>query len=181
MGNIVQQTKVLAAIWLAIIMLPALTIKAVPPDYKRDIRQPQLPVAASPNDPTAGGSNSPILSNDGDLIFCGIDKFDFDSFGGSDCWGWEGPDGTEYAIMGVSTGVAFVNVTAGQVVQIVPGPTSGCGNILWRDMVTYGHYCYVVSECLGTNDGMMIIDMQGLPNSVSFVRSYRGGAVVRVH
>ena len=101
-----------------------------------------------------------------------LHTFEFTTFGGSDCWGYEAPDGTEYAIMGVAEGVAFANVTTLQVVQIVPGPTAGCGSIRWRDMVTYKHYCYCVSECTGTNEGIMIIDLQYLPDSVHFVGSY---------
>jgi choice-of-anchor B domain-containing protein len=104
-----------------------------------------------------------------------INTFTFSGFGGSDCWGWEDPDGTEYAIMGVAAGVAFVNVTTMQVVQTVPGPTSGCGSIRWRDMETYRNYCYCVSECSGTNGGMMIIDMQYLPDSVHLVGTYPTG------
>ncbi|MBD3299438.1 MAG: choice-of-anchor B family protein, partial [candidate division Zixibacteria bacterium] len=101
-----------------------------------------------------------------------VHTFQFTDFGGSDCWGWEGPDGTEYAIMGIAEGVAFVNVTTLQFIQTVPGPLSGCSSIRWRDMVTYDHYCYCVSECSGTNEGLMVIDMQYLPDSVHFVTAY---------
>lgn len=74
--------------------------------------------------------------------------------------------------MGVAEGVAFANVTTLQIIQIVPGPAAGCGGIRWRDMVTYKHYCYCVSECTGANEGLMVIDLQYLPDSVHFVGSY---------
>ncbi|GAB4321932.1 MAG: hypothetical protein Kow0074_13090 [Candidatus Zixiibacteriota bacterium] len=106
------------------------------------------------------------------VVLDSLHTFQFTGFGGSDCWGWEGPDGTEYAIMGVAEGVAFVNVTTKQFIQIVPGPESGCSSIRWRDMVTYDHYCYCVSECTGTNEGLMIIDMQYLPDSVHLANVY---------
>ncbi|MBK7092245.1 MAG: choice-of-anchor B family protein [bacterium] len=92
------------------------------------------------------------------------------SLGGSDCWGWKAPDGQLYAIMGVRDGVAFVNVSTRSQVQMVTGPKNSC-SAYWRDIKTYQHYAYITSECTGTNQGLMIIDMQYLPDSVHFVKS----------
>ncbi|MBD3403147.1 choice-of-anchor B family protein [candidate division GN15 bacterium] len=111
----------------------------------------------------------------GDTVFslCAVGVIEFQpQAGGSDCWGWEAPDGTEYAIMGTYDGISFVNANTMQIIQTVPGPTNGCGSVRWRDMVTMGNYCYAVSECSGTNQGIMIIDMSFLPDSVSLVTSY---------
>ena len=66
-----------------------------------------------------------------------VETFTFAGVGGTDCWGWEAPDGTEYAIMGILQGVVFVNITTLQVVDTIPGPTNGCSNIRWRDMKSY--------------------------------------------
>ena len=41
-----------------------------------------------------------------------------------------------------------------------------------RDMKTYKHYAYEVSEMNGENEGLMIMDLQYLPDSVKFVKSY---------
>ncbi|HWR82238.1 MAG TPA: choice-of-anchor B family protein [Candidatus Deferrimicrobium sp.] len=98
--------------------------------------------------------------------------YSFGAYGGTDCWGWRGPDGTEYAIMGVYGGVAFVNTATRQVITTVPGPQGGCGTIAWRTMGTYQHYCYAVSECYGTNEGVMVMDLQYLPDSVHFIGSF---------
>ena len=105
-----------------------------------------------------------------------------DSVGGSDVWGWTGDDGTEYAIMGVLGGVAFVNTTTMEVITTVPGPTGG-DSLYHRDIKTYRHYAYVVSENTGTNEGLMVIDLQGLPESVEFIGSFPidGGSGVRSH
>jgi hypothetical protein len=108
-----------------------------------------------------------------------IQSFQFDTWAGTDCWGWEGPDGTEYAIMGVKDGVAFVNTLTLQAIQVVPGP-GPCGST-WRDIKTYGRYCYAVSECGGTNEGMMIIDLQYLPDSVHYLGSYTTASEVTSH
>jgi choice-of-anchor B domain-containing protein len=91
------------------------------------------------------------------------------TFGGSDCWGWVDGNGVEYAIMGVADGIAFVNTTNLQTSGFVTGPASGCGGTRWRDIKTYSHYAYAVSECTGTNQGMSVIDMQYLPDSVHLV------------
>jgi choice-of-anchor B domain-containing protein len=94
-----------------------------------------------------------------------------DTTGGSDVWGYTAPDGSEYAIMGVMDGVAVVKVPEMQVIDVVPGPKNfDC--YYHRDIKTYSHYAYVVNEMTGTNEGMMIIDLQYLPDSVHFVKSY---------
>lgn len=86
---------------------------------------------------------------------------------GSDVWGWLAPDGQQYAIMGVASGIQFVNATTLQVVQEV---SDNCGGgTLWRDFRTYGNYCYAVTECGGAGRGLMIIDMSFLPDSVHLV------------
>lgn len=108
-----------------------------------------------------------------DYVLDSIATFTYPSagnLGGSDCWGWKAPDGKLYAIMGVRDGVAFVNVSTRSAVQVVPGPKNGC-SAYWRDIKTYQHYAYVTSECTGTNQGLMIIDMQYLPDSVHYVKS----------
>ena len=95
-----------------------------------------------------------------------------DTTGGSDCWGWTAPDGTEYAIMGVRDGIAVVNAHTMQVKGVIPGPQTPA-SYYWRDVETYRHYAYAVSELVGTNQGLSVIDLQYLPDSVHFVGSFR--------
>lgn len=103
-----------------------------------------------------------------------------DTTGGSDVWGYTAPNGSEYAIMGVRDGVAFVKIPEMQVIEVVSGPQFG--DCYWhRDIKTYDHYAYIVSEMSGTNQGLMIVDLQYLPDSVHFVRSYTYGSDVRSH
>ncbi len=93
--------------------------------------------------------------------------------GGSDCWGWRHPSGTEYAIMGIAKGVAFINTENMITEGFVEGPSEDpCSFFNWRDMMTWGNYCYVVSECTGTNSGIMVIDMSYLPDSVHLVGTF---------
>lgn len=63
---------------------------------------------------------------------------------GNDCWGYTAPSGREYALMGVSNGTAFVEITDPNnpvIVSFKSGPTS-----LWRDIKVFGTNVYVVSE-----------------------------------
>lgn len=106
--------------------------------------------------------------------------FSADTSGGSDVWGYAAPDGREYALMGVRDGLAVVAVPEMQLVDLVPGPTQqDC--FYHRDIKTYRHYAYVVSEMRGTNEGLMIVDLSPLPDSVRFVRSYIHGQDIRSH
>ena len=91
--------------------------------------------------------------------------------GGTDVWGWTANDGTEYALMGVYKGIAVVNATTLDSITVVPGP-SVPNNINWRDIKTYKHYAFAVSESRGENEGLMVIDLQFLPDSVKFIGSF---------
>lgn len=100
--------------------------------------------------------------------------------GGASCWGWEAPDGSEYAMYGIDNGVAFIEAATGIVRDTVLGPSSAC-SYRWREMKSYRNYAYVVSECIGSNQGMMIIDMSYLPDSVHLVTTYSTGTDVTSH
>lgn len=94
-----------------------------------------------------------------------------DTTGGSDCWGYTDSSGNDYAIIGIAEGVAFVKVPEMNVISIVPGPSLN-DYYYHRDIKTYKHYAYVTGEMRGTNEGLMIIDLQYLPDSVHFIKSY---------
>ena len=85
---------------------------------------------------------------------------------GSDVWGYEAPDGSEYALLGTLAGVAIVDITDPRnplEVDFVPQ-----GNSIWRDLKTWGNYAYAVADQNGTTDGVLIMDLQYLPDSVSY-------------
>ena len=103
-----------------------------------------------------------------------------DTTGGSDVWGYTAPDGEEYALMGVWDGIAIVRASDMEVIDIISGPT-GNDYYYHRDIKTYGHYAYAVAEMYGTNQGLMIIDLSPLPDSVRFVGSYIYGSDIRSH
>ncbi len=93
--------------------------------------------------------------------------------GGSDVWGYVAPDGSEYAIMGDIEGVSVVAVPSLEVVARVPGPTEDA-RWYWRDIKTYGHYAYVVTEAYGPSEGLQILDLSGLPERVEEAAVVRG-------
>ena len=101
---------------------------------------------------------------------------DAQQVGGSDVWAYTAPDGSEYAIMGVLDGFAVVSIPSMEVVAHVEGPVE---DDVWyhRDIVVRGHYAYTVTENLGTNEGLQIIDLSGLPESVELVAVHTEGTV----
>ncbi|NCW46495.1 MAG: choice-of-anchor B family protein, partial [Gemmatimonadaceae bacterium] len=63
---------------------------------------------------------------------------------GNDVWGYVSPSGREYALMGLSNGTGFVEVTnpgSSRIIAFIAGPAS-----LWRNVKTYQNYAYSVSE-----------------------------------
>ena len=101
-----------------------------------------------------------------------------DTAGGSDCWGYVDRNGNDYAIMGVLDGTAIVRVNDLKVIATVPGPMDK-DPYFHRDMMTYGDYLYICHEMTGTNQGIQIVDLSTLPDSIRYVdtinRSDAGG------
>lgn len=90
----------------------------------------------------------------------------------ADIWGYAA-DGREYAIMGVTGGTSFIDVTDPQnpvEVDFVPGPFASPYE--WRDIKTHLNYAYIVTEGAGEGEGMQIVDLNFLPDSVSLVNIY---------
>ncbi|MSR69165.1 MAG: choice-of-anchor B family protein [Phycisphaerales bacterium] len=76
----------------------------------------------------------------------------------SDAWGYVSASGREYAILGMSNGTAFVEITvpsASVLTKFMPRPASASDS-LWRNMKTYQNYCYAVSEGGG---GIQVFDL----------------------
>lgn len=92
-------------------------------------------------------------------------------------WGYAAPDGREYGILGCPTGTAFIDVTDTaniQEVDFLTGVTSS-----WREMKTYSHYAYIVSE--GANSKLQIVDLQYLPDSVHLVKVWNYTGYTNTH
>jgi len=79
----------------------------------------------------------------------------------NDCWGYVSPSGKEYAIIGLSDGTAFVDLSVPSSAQIVA--VIGGVNSLWRDVKTFGTFAYVVSE---GGDGIRVFDLSQIDSGV---------------
>ncbi|NND76658.1 MAG: choice-of-anchor B family protein [Flavobacteriales bacterium] len=81
----------------------------------------------------------------------------------SDVWGYVAPDSTEYAIVGIQCGVSIVDLSDPSDPTEVAFIDGACST--WRDIKTWGQHAYVTNE---TSNGVMVIDLTGLPAVVSF-------------
>jgi choice-of-anchor B domain-containing protein len=80
---------------------------------------------------------------------------------GNDSWGWTDPgDGTEYALVGLNNGTAFIDLSD-PINPIYLGklPTHTSPSI-WRDIKVYQNHAFVVSEADG--HGMQVFDLTRL-------------------
>ena len=80
----------------------------------------------------------------------------------NDIWGYTDQNGNEYALVGLQNGVSIVDLStpALQELHSIPGIQS-----VWRDLKTYGTHAYVTNE---SGNGVLIIDLSGLPGSIAF-------------
>jgi choice-of-anchor B domain-containing protein len=84
-------------------------------------------------------------------------------------WGYTDNNGNEYALLGTDVGLSIINATDPQnpvEVDFVPGPLAPPYH--WREIKTYLHYAYVVSEGTAPNQyaGIQVVDLSTLPDSV---------------
>jgi len=95
-------------------------------------------------------------------------------------WGYTA-GGREYALLGASKGLVIVDITnpdqPEQIVQI-PGP-----NNLWKEIKTYRHYAYIVSE---GGQGIQVVDLSVLPSPNLNSHFYTGdgavaGGIQKIH
>ncbi len=91
----------------------------------------------------------------------------------NDIWGWTDPDTRrEYALVGTSLSVGFVDVTdpvnpiyLGKLPSHVRGR-----NVIWRDMKVFNYYMFVTVD--GGNNGMQIFDLRQLRNPSQVPRDF---------
>ncbi|MBL8863164.1 MAG: choice-of-anchor B family protein [Planctomycetes bacterium] len=148
----------------------------------RDLR-PRFEVARG----TRGGSteNLPLAAEDFAFPANGVElmswiplrDFGYAVQNANACFGYAAPSGREYAIVGLYTGTAFVEVTDPgdpTIVSVVPGPSS-----LWRDMKVRGTTCYAVSEGGG---GIQVIDLSQIDAGVvTLANSVTTGGSLATH
>jgi choice-of-anchor B domain-containing protein len=85
---------------------------------------------------------------------------------GNDIWGWTDPlDNKEYAIIGLTSHTAFVNITNPTTPIYLGKLPTATTNSIWRDIKVYNNHAFVVSEAAG--HGMQVFDLTRLRNVVA--------------
>lgn len=89
---------------------------------------------------------------------------------GSDIWGWEDPEtGEEYALMGLSTGTAFLRLHEDSPPAMIGYLATATSQSSWRDLKVYQNHVFIVSEARG--HGLQVFDLtrlRGLDEGTEF-------------
>ena len=90
----------------------------------------------------------------------------FNANSGNDSWGWTDPmDGKEYALMGLSNGTAFIDISDPvNPVYLGKLPTHTTSSE-WRDIKVYQNHAFIVSEAF--DHGMQVFDLTRLRSVAS--------------
>ena len=82
---------------------------------------------------------------------------------GNDIWGWTGASGKEYAIVGLTDGTAFVDVSVPTSPVLVGHLATASVSSAWRDIKVVGNYAYIGSEAGSHN--MQVFDLTRLESA----------------
>ena len=96
----------------------------------------------------------------------------------SGCFGYTDAAGNEYALLGGHDHLFVINIddsTNIYVIDSVAGPGSN-----WREITVIDSLAFVVTEGSGTGEGMQVIDLSYLPDSVHLITTY-DSTFSRVH
>ena len=92
-------------------------------------------------------------------------------------WGYRAPDGREYAILGCDSGTSFIDITDSANIAEVAFLKGNVSD--WREMKTYSHYAYIVSEA--SNSFLQIVDLQYLPDSIHYLGTWQYSGYTHTH
>lgn len=110
----------------------------------------------------SGGASALQFGSNGVQLMSWLSLHDLGGFDNANSlWGYTSPAGREYAMIGLSHGTAFVDLSdpgAPVIVSVQPG-----ANSLWRDVRKYQHYAYAVSEGGG---GIQVFDLSQIDSGV---------------
>jgi choice-of-anchor B domain-containing protein len=128
-------------------------------------RQPAHDLEAMGATPCVGGFAGDYPCNNVDLLAF-MPLATIGGGEGNDIWGWTDPlDGTEYAIMGRTTGTAFVDISDPENPIYLGNLPTHTSPSSWRDIKVYADHAFVVSEAGG--HGMQVFDLTQLRDVVS--------------
>ena len=91
---------------------------------------------------------------------------------GNDLWGWfDEQTGNEYALMGLTNGTAFVDISAPESPLVLGHLPTQTVESNWRDIKVYQDHAYIVADNAGPH-GMQVFDLtrlRGLTTPQTFV------------
>lgn len=103
---------------------------------------------------------------------------------GNDIWGWTDPqNGMEYALVGLSNGVAFVRLADPDNPVVVGHMATATTSSSWRDIKVAQNHAYVVADNAG-NHGMQVFDLtrlRGAASGQSFLADTTYGDFAHAH
>ena len=80
---------------------------------------------------------------------------------GNDSWGWtDSEDGKEYALIGLSSHAAFVDISNPNNMKLIGVLPTATVNSSWRDIKVYDDHAFIVSEA--GSHGMQVFDLTRL-------------------
>jgi len=80
---------------------------------------------------------------------------------GNDSWGWtDSEDGKEYALIGLSSHAAFVDISNPNNMRLIGVLPTATVNSSWRDIKVYDNHAFIVSEA--GSHGMQVFDLTRL-------------------
>jgi len=91
-----------------------------------------------------------------------VPLLDMGGTGGNDIWGWfDAQTGREYALVGLTNGTAFVDVTDPEDPAFLGTMPTQTVSSIWRDIKVYQDHAYVVADGAGAH-GMQVFDLTRL-------------------
>ncbi len=158
--------------FLGLVLVLTATVAAIPPDWTGDQaerQQQQLP---------EGGA----FDTFGVKILSQLNPNDMDafSFSGNDCWGYVSPSGREYALMGLDSATAFVEITDPANPVVLASIADNTST--WSDIKIYGEFAYNVNETGTNGDGIQIFDLTQIDSGiVTLVQEFHGEDIQEAH
>jgi len=96
---------------------------------------------------------------------------------GSDSWGWTDPvTGLEYALVGRSTGVTFVDVSNPETMQIVGILPREDTATVWADVKVFSDHAFIVADDV-QNTGIQIFDLRRLRDAEDSPMTFNSDAI----
>ncbi|MSR62855.1 MAG: choice-of-anchor B family protein [Planctomycetes bacterium] len=130
--------------------------------------------APYPNPRTSGQGRVSFTANNVQLLgWKTLSDFAGGNTSGNDCWGYTSPAGREYAIIGLSNGTGFVEVTDPGNPVIVSFKFHNSAPSLWRCIKVYQNYAYAGSEAGG---GIQVFGMSSIDSGVVTASSVVGNS-----